>query len=87
MKPIADRVLVEVEDSSDEEIKGGVIIPAHIRKEQEVRFGTVIGVGPQTKEVHEGDLVALPRYAAHEFNLDDKPCVIVREDELLGIMP
>ena len=92
VKPLGDRILVKrVEPEAT--VKGGIIIP-DTAKEKPME-GKVIAVGQGKTddagkripmEVKQGDRVLIGKYAGTEFKLGDDEHVIVREDEVLGIL-
>ena len=92
VKPLGDRVLVKRVEPK-EELKGGIIIP-DTAKEKPME-GKVVAVGQGktddsgkriAMEVKSGDRVLIGKYAGTEFQLKDDEHVIVREDEILGIL-
>lgn len=92
VKPLGDRVLVKRVDP-EEKVRGGIIVP-DTAKEKPME-GKVIAVGKGKRdeggeiipmEVKKGDRVLIGKYAGTEFKLDDQEHVIVREDEILGIL-
>ena len=92
VKPLGDRVLIKRVEP-EETKKGGIIIP-DTAKEKPME-GKVIAVGSGkydengkriAMDVKKGDRVLIGKYAGTEFKLDDNDHVIVREDEILGVM-
>ena len=92
VKPLFDRVLVKRVDP-EEKVKGGIIIP-DTAKEKPLE-GKVVAVGAGRldengkripMEVKAGDRVLVGKYAGTEVKLDDVEHVILREDEILGIV-
>ena len=92
VKPLGDRILVKRVDP-EEKVKGGIIIP-DTAKEKPME-GKVIAVGQGrtdengkriAMEIKKGDRVLIGKYAGTEFKLDDVEHVIVREDEVLGVL-
>lgn len=90
--PLHDRLLVRrVEES--ETTRGGIIIPDSAKdKPQE---GEVISVGKgkineegkqRPLDVKEGDRILFGKYAGTEIKLDGEDLVIMREEEVLGII-
>ena len=90
--PLHDRILVRrVEEA--ETTRGGIIIPDTAKdKPQE---GEVISVGKgKTNEkgetfplaVKEGDRVLFGKYSGTEIKLDGEEFIIMREEEVLGIL-
>lgn len=92
IKPLGDRVLVQPM-KEDEVTKSGIIIPDSA-KEKPVE-GSVVAVGPgKTKEdgtlvpisVKVGDKVIYGKYAGTELKYDNEDYLLLREDDLLGIV-
>jgi chaperonin GroES len=92
-KPLGDRVLVKRSADSDQKSAGGIIIP-DTAKEKPQR-GEIIAVGPGgTKEngtlvpmnVKKGDMVLFGKYSGTEIKLDGEELLIMREDDVLGIL-
>jgi chaperonin GroES len=92
VKPLYDRVLVKREEAAEVK-KGGIIIP-DTAKEKPLE-GKVIAVGAGKvdehgkrvpMEVKAGDRVLIGKYAGNEIKIDDVEHVIVREDEILGVI-
>jgi chaperonin GroES len=92
VKPLYDRLIVKrVEEK--EQRRGGIIIP-DTAKEKPME-GKVVAVGSgriekdgkrSKLEVKVGDRVLFGKYAGTEIKIDDKEHVILREDEVLGII-
>jgi chaperonin GroES len=92
VKPLHDRILVKrVEEK--ETVKGGIIIPDSAKEKPQE--GTVIAVGAGKLddsgkriplEVKAGDKVLFGKYSGNEIKIDDVEHVILREDDILGII-
>jgi chaperonin GroES len=92
IRPLQDRVIVKrVEE--EEKTKGGIIIP-DTAKEKPIE-GKVIAVGKgkankegkvQALDVKKGDLVLFGKYAGTEIKLDGVDHLILREDDILGVI-
>jgi len=92
MKPLFDRVLVKRVEA-EEKAKGGIIIP-DTAKEKPME-GKVIAVGAGRldddgkripMEVKAGDRILFGKYAGTEIKIDDEERIILKEDEILGII-
>ena len=91
VKPLNDRVLIKRLEAKAQK-KGGIIIP-DTAKEKPME-GKVIAVGSGRLEkgeripleVKKGDTVLFGKYAGTEIKIDDVEHVILREDEVLGII-
>jgi chaperonin GroES len=92
IKPLHDRVVVKrVEE--EQKTKGGIIIP-DTAKEKPVR-GRVVAVGAGRVldngtrvplQVKEGDIILFGKYAGTEIKIEDEEHLIMREDDILGII-
>ncbi len=91
VKPLNDRVLLKrIEEKQTK--KGGIIIPD--TAQEKPMEGKVIAVGPGrvekgkriALEVKAGDRVLFGKYAGTEFKIKDVEHVILREEEILGII-
>ena len=92
IQPLGDRVLVKAIEE-DDQMKGGIIIPDSAKeKPQEA---TVIALGTGRKdddgkaiafEVKVGDRVLTSKYGGTDVNIDDEKYVLLREDDILGII-
>ncbi|TYB32583.1 MAG: co-chaperone GroES [Flexistipes sinusarabici] len=92
IKPLHDRVLVKRVEA-EEKTASGIIIPESAKeKPQEgeviaVGEGKVLDNGTKTElSVKTGDKVLFSKYAGTEISLDDEDYLIMREDDILGII-
>ncbi len=92
LKPLQDRLLVKRIEIG-EQVKGGIIIP-DTAKEKPME-GKVIAVGGGkvkedgfkiTMDVKVGDRILFGKYGGTEVKIDDEEYLIMREDEVLGII-
>ncbi len=83
IRPIGDRVLVEP-TPLPEEAAPGVIRPG-TTLERPVE-GTVVGVGRAVKDVTVGDRVLYGKYSGSQFKVDARELLIMREEEILGVI-
>ena len=92
VKPLHDRLLVtRIEDKTQN--KGGIVIPDSAKEKPmqgkviAVGSGRVLDDGKKVPlAVKVGDRVLFGKYGGTEVKIDDKEHVIVREDEVLGII-
>jgi chaperonin GroES len=92
IQPLHDRVIVKrIEEG--EQIRGGIVIPDTAKEKPQE--GEVIAVGAgkykedgtrQALDVKAGDRVLLGKYSGSEVKLEGDELLIVREDEILGII-
>ena len=92
LKPLQDRILVKRLEEKEVK-KGGIIIPDSAKeKPQEAE---VIAVGPgkvtedgkrQPMEIKVGDKILFGKYSGSEVKLGDEEFLIMREEDVLGIL-
>ena len=92
VKPLHDRVLVKRVEA-EEKVKGGIIIPDTAKEKPLEGKVVAIGEGKVNEEgkqfpldVKKGDRILIGKYAGTEIKIDDIEHVIVREDEILGVI-
>lgn len=92
IKPLQDRVLVKRVEA-EEKTESGIIIP-DTAKEKPQR-GEVIAVGPGkllengnklTPTVKPGDKILFSKYAGTEIEINNEEYLIMREDDILGVL-
>ena len=91
VKPLNDRVLLKRIESKEQK-RGGIIIPDTAKEKPMEGKVIAVGAGRLEKgervalEVKKGDRVLFGKYAGTEIKIDDVEHIIVREDEVLGII-
>ena len=92
IRPLQDRIIVKRMEG-EEKTKGGIIIPDSAKEKP--MEGKVIAVGPGklnekgtrvAPEVKAGDIVLFGKYAGTEIKINDEEHLILREDDILGII-
>ena len=92
IKPLDDRILLEPMPA-EEKTSSGLIIPDSAKEKPQE--GIVIAVGPGkvndegkkiALEVKEGNRVLFSKYAGTEIKIDGEEHLIMREDDILGII-
>ena len=92
VRPLHDRIIVRRIEETDQKV-GGIIIPDTAKEKPQQ--GTVIAAGRGKLnddgklvplDVKEGDLILFGKYSGQEIKLDGEDYLIMREDEVLGIM-
>ncbi|MBX3288640.1 MAG: co-chaperone GroES [Acidobacteria bacterium] len=93
IKPLHDRVIIRRLDESAEKTAGGLFIPDSAKEKPQE--GEVIAAGDgkykedgtrQALDVKAGDRVLFGKYSGSEIKLDGEEFLIMREDEILGII-
>jgi chaperonin GroES len=92
VRPLHDRILVK-RGSEEEKTKGGIIIPDNAKEKP--AQGEVIAVGNGRRdeagkliglEVKSGDRILFGKYAGTEIKIDGDDFLIMREEDVLGIV-
>ena len=92
IRPVQDRIVVR-RVAEEEKTKGGIIIPDSAKEKP--AEGEVVAVGPgkandkgvvRPLDVKKGDRVLFGKYSGNEIKLEGLEHIILREDEVLGII-
>ncbi len=92
IRPLQDRILVKRIDE-EETTAGGIIIPDTAKEKPQE--GKVIAVGKgkvgddgklQPLDVKKGDKVLFSKYSGTEINIEGEEHLIIREDDVLGVV-
>ena len=92
IRPLHDRVIVKrIEEG--EQVRGGIIIPDSAREKPQEGEVIAAGLGKyredgtrQALDVKAGDRVLFGKYSSSEIKVDGAELLIMREDEILGII-
>ena len=92
IRPLHDRVIVKRIDEG-EQVRGGIIIPDSAKEKPQEGEVLAAGLGKyredgtrQTLDVKTGDRVLFGKYSSSEIKIDGEELLIMREDEILGII-
>ena len=92
IRPLHDRILVKREEEGEEKI-GGIIIPDSAKEKPQQGKVIAAGTGKVKDDgkkipldVKAGDLILFGKYSGQEIKLDGDEFLIMREDEVLGIV-
>jgi chaperonin GroES len=90
--PLHDRVIVRRIDEG-EQVRGGIIIPDTAKEKPQEGEVVAVGAGKykedgtrQALDVKTGDRVLFGKYSGSEIKIDGEELMIMREDEILGII-
>ena len=92
LRPLQDRILIKrVEEK--ESVKGGIIIPDTAKEKPQEGEVVAVGNGKKTDDgkvialdVKVGERVLFGKYSGNEIKIDDQEYLILREDEILGVL-
>ena len=92
IKPLGDRILVK-RIKEEERTKGGIIIPDTAKEKPQEGKIVAVGKGKYGDdgklipiEVKAGDKILFGKYSGSEFKLEGEDLLILREDDILGII-
>ena len=93
IKPLHDRVIIRRIEDNVNQTAGGLFIPDSAKEKPQE--GEVVAAGSgkykedgsrQALDVKEGDRVLFGKYSGSEIKIDGEELLIMREDEILGII-
>ena len=92
VRPLRDRLLVKPLDEGEQRI-GGIIIPDTAKEKPQQGKVVAAGQGRLDKNnkviplaVKEGDTILFGKYSGTEIKLDNENYLILREEEVLGVI-
>ena len=92
IKPLGDRVLLEIKENA-EEMKGGILIPDTAKEKPQEYTVIALGTGKLDDngkkipfDVKVGDVVLTSRYGGTEVKVGDKEYKVVGQDDILAIV-
>jgi len=92
IRPLGDRILVK-RVQEEEKSKGGIIIPDTAKEKPQQGIVEAVGAGRHDEsgklipmEVKKGDKILFGKYSGNEVKMGDVEMLIMREEEILGII-
>jgi chaperonin GroES len=92
VRPLYDRLLVR-RVAEEEKTKGGIIIPDTAKEKPSEGEVVAVGSGKVNEkgelrklEVKAGDRILFGKYSGNEIKIDGDELIILREDEVLGVL-
>jgi len=92
IRPLHDRILVKRLEE-EEKTKGGIIIPDTAKEKPQEGKVVAVGAGKigddgkvTPLDVKKGDKILFSKYAGTEVNIEGDEHLIIREDDVLGII-
>ncbi len=92
IRPLGDRVLVK-RIQEEEKTKGGIIIPETAKEKPQEGLVVAVGKGKTTEEgkviapdVKKGDRILFGKYSGTEVKIEGEEHLILREDEIVGVL-
>jgi chaperonin GroES len=92
IRPLHDRVIVKRVEEQEQKSRGGIIIPDTAKEKPQE--GKVVAVGTGRREdgkilpldVKAGDRILFGKYSGSEIKIDGEEHLIMREEDILGVM-
>ena len=92
LKPLGDKVIVEVLGAK-EKTKGGIILPDSAQEKPQEAKVLAVGSGKVLKngkvvppELKTGDTVLFGKYSGNEVKMDGKEFLIINQDDVLAVI-
>jgi chaperonin GroES len=92
IRPLQDRVIVK-RVKEEEKTKGGLFIPDTAKEKPIEALVVAVGNGKVLEDgtirkldIKEGDRVLFGKYSGNEIKLDGEEVLILREDDILGVI-
>ncbi len=92
IRPLGDRILVK-RIKEEEQTKGGIIIPDTAKEKPQEGKVVAVGKGKMTEagklvapEVKAGDTILFGKYSGSEVKVDGEEHMIMREEDVLGVL-
>ena len=92
IRPLGDRVIVQRLEEGEQKV-GGIIIPDTAKEKPQQGKVVAVGKGKTEKDgkvtpldVKEGDTILFGKYSGQEIKLHGEEYLIMREEEILGVV-
>ena len=92
IRPLQDRVIVR-RVKEEEKTRGGLYIPDTAKEKPVEAIVLAVGNGKvledgtvRKPDVKEGDRILFGKYTGSEVKLDGEECLILREEDILGVL-
>ncbi len=92
VRPLHDRIIIQRLEEGEQKV-GGIIIPDSAKEKPQQGNVIAVGIGKvkddgtrQAPDVKAGDLILFGKYSGQEIKLDGEDYLIMKEDEILGVI-
>jgi len=93
IRPLHDRIVVKRIENSEDKTAGGLIIPDSAKEKPQEGEVVAVGTGKRADdgkilpmELKAGDRILFGKYSGSDIKMDGEEYLIMREDEVLGII-
>ena len=92
LRPLHDRVLVQRMEEAEQKI-GGIIVPDTAKEKPQQAMVKAVGSGKRLEngervpcDVKAGDRILFGKYSGSDIKIEGEEYLILREDEILGVL-
>jgi chaperonin GroES len=92
VRPLHDRIIIQRIEEGERKV-GGIIIPDSAKEKPQQGKVVAAGTGKikddgtrQRPDVKAGDVILFGKYSGQEINIDGEDYLIMKEDEVLGVI-
>ncbi|MCK4312462.1 MAG: co-chaperone GroES [Candidatus Cloacimonetes bacterium] len=87
LKPLDDRVVIELKEEFAEKNVGGIIIPDTAKEKPQIAEILAVGTDEELKKlVKVGDKIIFSKYGGDDFDLEGKKVKIISRSDILAII-
>ena len=93
IRPLYDRIVVRRSTEEEDKSSGGIIIPDSAKEKPQKAEVVAVGKGKRNEagtliplDVQVGDNILFGKYSGNEIKSDGQEYLILREDEILGVI-
>ena len=87
LRPIEDRVVIELKEDIVEKNIGGIIIPDTAKDKPNIGEVVAVGTNDELKKIIKvGDKVIYAKYSGTEIEMDGKKYLITKKDDILAVV-
>src|SRR5690348_9053939 len=93
IRPLYDRIVVKRIENQEQQMQGGLYIPDSAKEKPQEGEVVAVGKGKRLEDgkvvpldVQVGDRILFGKYSGSDIKLDSDEYLIMREDEVLGIL-
>ncbi len=83
VQPLADRIVAQAEEASDK-TASGFYLPEDAKEKPQM--AKVIDVGKDVAEVKKDDTIVYPKYGTTEVTIEGEEYMILKEEDVLGVI-
>lgn len=93
IKPLGDKILIEVVETADEQVQGGIVIPDSAKEKPQEYKVLALGTGGKDENgndivfyVKEGDVVLTTKYGGTDVKVEGKEYKLVKQSDILAVL-